>query len=419
MAVWQRIPQPRDVGVLLLEAGENGMKALDWLNETLGDAVLSNGGPGDAQSLRAYLSAVRATRFRGQWTLGALLPPYPSRAFDNALAHFSESQSAENRIYCVSMGVTNRCSFNCWHCCNAGRKVDDPPLRALQDVCHEIQDLGTVRVLLTGGEPLLREDLEDICGAFDERSFVLVGTNGWGLSYARAARLKEAGVFGVGISLDSEIEAEHDRLRGRTGAFQAAVRAFDAAHRAGLYPYATVMARRELLSGRRFPRLLRFARTIGAMEVSLLEPISVGRLRGRKDVMLLPRHRQMMLKYQRLVACCESVPLLATDTHLGSAESFRCRAGVDYFHIDGSGEVCPCSVVPLSFGNITQESLSEILPRLRQSIASPLRLCLARLLGSYIPPSSLPTSPGTSARICATHLGRRAAFLGTPQSRDA
>ena len=80
-------------------------------------------------------------------------------------------------------------------------------------------------ITLTGGEPLLRDDLEEIVELFDDRSCLIVGTTGDGLSAERAKRLRSRGVFGIGISLDSTDEQEHDRLRGMKGAFRTALSA--------------------------------------------------------------------------------------------------------------------------------------------------------------------------------------------------
>ena len=115
---------------------------------------------------------------------------------------------------------------------------------------------------LTGGEPLLRSDLEEICASFDDRSCIIVGTTGWGLTPARARSLRASGVFGMGISLDSTDKCEHDRLRGRNGAFRATTQALANAKEAGLYPYIVAVATREFLERDRFDaRSFRIAET--------------------------------------------------------------------------------------------------------------------------------------------------------------
>ena len=88
----------------------------------------------------------------------------------------------------------------------------------LKRLAARIQDLGAVIVTLTGGEPLLRKDLAEICRGFDDRSCITVGTTGWQLTKKRARELRDSGVFAVGISLDSADRSEHNGMRGRKDA---------------------------------------------------------------------------------------------------------------------------------------------------------------------------------------------------------
>ena len=185
---------------------------------------------------------------------------------------------------------------------------------------------------------MLRDDLEDIAKLFDERSCLIVGTTGAGLTAARARRLRDAGVFGVGISLDSMHEEEHDRLRGKKGAFRIALDALQVARHNNLYPYVVTVATRDLLQPARFMAFLRFAAQAGAREVHLLEPSATGKLAGREDILLSNTERQMMLEYQKQVAEDDDLPILSSYSYLESPEAFGCGAGLTHLYIDGSGE---------------------------------------------------------------------------------
>lgn len=143
-------------------------------------------------------------------------------------------------------------------------------LSALARLAADIQEMGAVTVTLTGGEPLLREDLEQIAGLFDQPCCLTLGTTGAGLTRQRAAGLHDRGLFAVGISLDSIHEEEHDHMRRRKGAFQIALGGLQAAAEAGLYPYLVSVATREFLHNDHFWPFMRFAGRAGALEVHLL-----------------------------------------------------------------------------------------------------------------------------------------------------
>jgi len=349
--------------------------------------------------LRRYLSAQKVIGFGDHLVAGTLLPPYPGPAFDN-LFRAPPRGGPGGVIRVATISVTNQCPFRCWHCYNANRRVDDLPMEFFRRIGRQLQDRGACRIILSGGEPLLRDDLADICRCFDDRSFLILSTTGWQLSLDRARQLKDAGLFAVAVSLDSQCEQEHNSLRGRDGAFQAAIRAVGFARDAGLFPVVVTVARRELLERQRLFSFLEFARDVGALQVSLGEPMPVGRLAGRSDVMLRGPDRKRMLEYQQEVADRADLPILETDTHIGGRESFGCNAGGTYIHIDGTGNLCPCNFIPLSFGNLARESLSVALARMRRYFCRPRSLCAARRLARRVPPGLLPTIPEVSDCIC-------------------
>ncbi len=361
--------------------------------------------PDVAEFFKGYLSGEKVVRFGDRLVVNTQFPPFPSPAFDRLTASFGLiGEAGAGRLYSVTLAVTNRCPFACWHCYNAGRSQDDLPLEALRRLAAVLNGMGAVMVTLTGGEPLLRDDLEEIAGCFDPGTCLLIGTTGDGLTEERARRLFARGVFGVGISLDSDDEAEHDRLRGRKGAFHVALEGLNAARNAGLYPYVVAVARKEFLERERFLSFLRFAQRQGALEVHLLEPSLTGNLAGRKDAALPSAARRAILDFQRQVAADDSLPILSSFTYLEGSDAFGCGAGLTHLYIDGSGEVCPCNLVPCSFGNIADRPLADILGRMREHFRKPRATCAGRVLAPHIPSGRLPTPPDISETICEQHL---------------
>ncbi|MGE5358954.1 MAG: methyltransferase domain-containing protein [Bacteroidales bacterium] len=362
--------------------------------------------PAIAGFFKDYLSHEKVVSFGDRWVVNTNFPAFPSRAFDNMAGQFRMlGDGAYSRLYSVTMAVTNRCSFNCWHCYNAGRREGDVPRSRLTQVAAELQTLGAVIVTLTGGEPLLRNDLEDIVGSFDDRSMIIIGTTGDGLTPARARALRESGAFGVGISLDSTVAAEHDRMRGRPGAFTIAVDALAVARSEGLYPYVVAVATREFLEHERFMSFMRFAGECGAAEVHLLEPSAQGRLEGHQEVLLTGRERQRILDYQDEIAHRDDLPILSSFTYVEGANAFGCGAGLTHVYIDGSGEVCPCNLVPLSFGNLLRDGLEDVLGRMRTHFREPRTTCVGRVISPHLPAGGVrPLPPEESCRLCETVL---------------
>ena len=180
--------------------------------------------------------------------------------------------------------------------------------------------------------------------------------------------------------------------------------ALESASTAGLYPYVVSVGTREFLERRRFFDFLRHARNAGALEVHLLEPCPTGRIAGRSDVVLKPSERRRIVDYQHEVARRDDLPILSTFAYLEGKDTFGCGAGLTHIYIDGSGELCPCNLVPLSFGNVARESLGDILDRMGRHFVRPRPSCVGRILTRFTDGEILPVRPEASESICKTHL---------------
>lgn len=357
---------------------------------------------------KTYLSHEKVIPFHGRYVLNSHFPPYPGPAFDALARNFNEvGDAGSRRLFSVTIAVTNRCDYRCWHCYNANRSQQDVPLSVLKSAVARIQDLGAANVTLSGGEPLLRDDLEEIVACFDERSSLTMNTTGKGLTPERALSLRHSGLFAIGVSVDSMVAQEHDRMRGYPGAFRTAMEAIRVASDCGLYPYIISVATHKFLEPEHFRSFVRFVGETGALEVHLLEPSATGRLAGKDSVTLSDKERNRILQYQSEVAEDAGLPILSTFTYLESSEAFGCGAGLTHLYIDGSGEVCPCNLIPLSFGNINKEPLDPILDRMGQHFKQPRNGCVGHVLCRYIDGAELPLIPDASSYLCRKYLPAR------------
>ncbi len=381
------------------------MKGDRFLRQVAMQAPFSQMHPAWLSFFSDYLSHEKVVRFGDRYVINTHLPPYPSGAFDNLVEHFNQiGRTDTRRLFSVTLAVTNRCSYRCWHCYNAGRRQTDVPLDRLQDVIRQLQALHVIMVTLSGGEPLLRRDLESIIACFDQRTSLCLNTTGWGLTPQRAGQLKKAGLFAIGISLDAIDAHTHDRYRGREGAFAAAVQALAMGVDAGLYPYVIALATREFLEPRHFHAYVQFISQAGAREIHLLEPCAVGNLAGQSDVLLTAQERRQILDYQKTYAADDHAPIISSFLYLESEDAFGCGAGLTHLYIDGCGDVSPCNLVPLSFGNVMEQPLEVILNNMGVYFQQPRTECIGRTLNPYITATTLPADPKTSAAICEAHL---------------
>lgn len=123
------------------------------------------------------------------------------------------------RPFCVSFEVTFNCNALCKHC-NRGGPVEEQ--RVTPERYGEIsRQIKPLVAQLSGGEPLLRNDLEQIVDALSvpkRAPYIVVITNGVLLTKERYCRLREAGADRFSLSLDYPDE-RHDEFRGVPGLF--------------------------------------------------------------------------------------------------------------------------------------------------------------------------------------------------------
>lgn len=126
----------------------------------------------------------------------------------------------------VVWNITRTCNLRCRHCYTDSDAKRYPRELSTDEALRVIDDLAEIRVpriLLSGGEPLLREDIMQLISYANFRGLrVVLSTNGTLIDEATARYLKSAGVKYVGISLDG-IGAANDEFRGVRGAFERAV----------------------------------------------------------------------------------------------------------------------------------------------------------------------------------------------------
>jgi len=125
---------------------------------------------------------------------------------------------AEYRPYTLVAELTYRCPLRCVYCSNPldfGRYRDELDTAAWRRVIAEAEALGVVGLNLTGGEPLVRDDLEELVTEARHRDlYTSLITSGIPLTRDRLARLRERGLDAVQLSVQDVGAAASDRIAG-------------------------------------------------------------------------------------------------------------------------------------------------------------------------------------------------------------
>ena len=310
------------------------------------------------------------------------------------------------RAYSISWNLTQRCNLLCAHCymsafsrADASQELTTKECRRVIDEIAQVNP--NVFLILTGGEPLLRRDLFDIAAYAAEREFtVVLGSNGVLLRDKQARLMRQHGIQGASISLDSTDPAKHDAFRHLPGAYQGAIRATEALRVEGLdFSIHTSVTSWNVTE---IPAMIDLAGSLGARVLNLFFLVRTGRGHDLTDI--TPGQYEDLLTYLARVQVVGngeghkpleassifdrpedpwSVPagrsgdliirakcaphfrriiytLDPTSPLLKNYAHGSCPAGKHYCRIMPEGEITPCPYLPVSAGNLRRQSFSAI-----------------------------------------------------------
>jgi AdoMet-dependent heme synthase len=277
----------------------------------------------------------------------------------------------------VAWNLTRRCNLECAHCYIAAGPRESAAAELGTAECLRIVDeLLAVNpaplLILSGGEPLLRHDLTEIAAYASQRgATVVVGTNGTLLTDERIGALKQAGVQGVAVSVDSLRPKYHDNFRHGSGSLDETIASLGRlrAERMDfiIQTTATKGNRAEL------ERLVEWSAEQGAVSFNCYFLVATGRGAGLSD--LAPAEYEAVLadlaRWQRqyrgqMMIRAKCAPHFMRHVHGADPESpilnyeTRCPCGTQYCRITPDGKLTPCPYLPEVAGDLRTQSFGEI-----------------------------------------------------------
>ena len=177
----------------------------------------------------------------------------------------------------LRISVTNKCNLNCFYCHHEGCLNDSRRMspQEIEKIVEVGTEFGIRKIKLTGGEPLVREDIVDIVAATTKPKIeeVSMTTNGTLLAKI-AAELADAGLNRVNISLDTLDETTYERITGRK-LLHEVLEGIDAALAADLTPVKLNMVLLAGVNEHEVERMIAYTSERGII-VQLIELLDAG-----------------------------------------------------------------------------------------------------------------------------------------------
>tara|TARA_Y100000310_G_scaffold342034_1_gene443433 strand:- start:4423 stop:7206 length:2784 start_codon:yes stop_codon:yes gene_type:complete len=274
---------------------------------------------------------------------------------------FEEKAKKGESIAIIQFQYDYACNFKCPHCCVKRFQDQKEQGRAftiedVKELSRQADEMGLVNIVITGGEPLVFPDFDELVKAIDPKKFYIVSdSNGWLLDEEKARHLKEIGVDKVQISLDSISPENPDNFHNIKNANERALRAVDASLKAGLNVIVQTVVTKQRV---RSQELIDFIKYMNDKDVGVFITYAkpVGAWEGKYDVLVdkddMDYVRELEKKYNVF-------------THLTPSYGMDlgCIAVKRMISLTKYGDVMPCPYIHTSLGNFFEEPLKDIVER--------------------------------------------------------
>jgi heme b synthase len=287
----------------------------------------------------------------------------------------------------IAWEITRRCNLKCVHCRSSSEMVvKEHPDFSTEEAFRILDDISSYAkpvIVLSGGEPLLRNDVFDIARYGTEKGLrMCLATNGTLITDEICEKIKASGIRIVSLSLDGSTEDVHDDFRNERGAFKGTINGALLFKKHGIdFLINSSFTKR---NQEEIPKVYLLAKELGATAWYMFMIVPTGR---GEDIMneliseedyekILEWHYEMEKdehdilvrptcapQYYRIVlqkSKEEGVKFERRTLKFSTGGSKGCIAGQLICLIDVDGNVLPCSYFPKSAGNIREQSFKDI-----------------------------------------------------------
>ena len=278
----------------------------------------------------------------------------------------------------IAMSPTMQCNLSCKGCYATDYpREDEMSLETIDAVLSSAEDLGVYAVVVTGGEPLLREGLLDLLSGHRRLVFLMI-TNGLLMDDATACKIARSGNIVPVVSLEGG-EEQTDARRG-AGVYEKALKAMELlGEHGGVFGFSTTVTRAnwDMLSGEEFTEeMLARGCTLGYHT----EYVPVG---SDLDTEMVLGENERSEFRKRILHLRKTLPILLThlpDDEYNDEDQCQGVAG-GTVHINSQGYAEPCPFCHYASDNVRTKGLEEVinsrfLARLRSSKAIYRRTCI-------------------------------------------
>jgi heme b synthase len=282
--------------------------------------------------------------------------------------------------------LTAQCNLKCVHCRAVAMPEKMKGELSTAEIFKIIDDIAKLYkpiLVLTGGEPLYREDIFDIAShAVSKGLRVALATNGTLIDERIAKKIKDAGILRVAISIDGGDANVHDSFRGIPGSFDAAMNGLKFVKKAGVETQINSTIAKHNVHQVADIFNLALGMKVNALHYFMLVPVGCGVMIADSEMLPAQQYEEVLnWLYDQFIAH-KDIELKATcaphyyriirqrakqdgiklsfETHGMAAMTKGCLAGSAVAFISRLGVVQPCGYLPAAAGNLKKQTFEDV-----------------------------------------------------------
>ncbi len=263
--------------------------------------------------------------------------------------------SGKNAIRQVEIAVCYECNAKCEQC-SCARSLNKKRKRLTKEQFKKLVDesikMGAFQFNITGGEPLiyLQDTLDLVKYISGKECYVHLCTNAILLDGKTLVKLKKNGLDSLEFGFDSADPNIHNTNRNKK-AYERVLSATKMAKELGFdVIWDTIITPKKIENGDLLS-IIKLAKSYGA-KVQITPPCVMGKWAENEGILLSEENKKYFKKMLR-------IPRVRTDT-FSSLLTPGCPAAREKLAVNPYGDVLPCSLVQISYGNFLNEPLAEI-----------------------------------------------------------
>lgn len=296
------------------------------------------------------------------------------RIVKTLFSKYAKTQAKIHPLSYLFWECTLRCNLNCIHCgsdCKKSSTIADMPKEDFLKVTKQISEHhnpNKIMIVITGGEPLMRNDLEE-CGRLLRNQGYPWGcvTNGLELTKSKFDNLVKSGLRSITLSLDG-LELNHNWMRGNNKSYKNAINALKviSSNPNVVHDVVTCVNKRNISELEEIRQIL-ISNNIKAWRLFTISPI--GRATTNSDLKLDSSQIKQLFEYIKKARSDKRIETsLSCESYTGTYETklrngfFFCRAGINIASVLVDGSVSACPNIDKSFiqSNIYENDFLDI-----------------------------------------------------------